>query len=224
MKCTSWTASFWSGKAWTRFPPHITESHAYLHFLTANTGRSTSLLRHKPAQSPQTNKNMQSYELSCPHTHNDSTDGRNRIKYSQHSLSLYQQPFNFSSTILLRLFWTMRAHFHPAQGVCVLTPHSAGTGAPWANWSQVRWMAEAENSSLSLSRAAFCCFSSFLRSPWSQPNASLHWGAAWLQQGWPRAAARMVPLATASFPPSLPATKKQRQEWGRHIHHKWKSF
>lgn len=111
-------ASFWSGKGWTGFPLHITESHAYLHFLTTNTGRSTSLLWHKAAQSPQTNKNMESHELSCPHTHNDSTDGHNQIKYSQHRLSLYQQPFNFSSTILLRLFWTMRAHFHPAQGVC----------------------------------------------------------------------------------------------------------
>lgn len=64
---------------------------------------------------------MQSYELSCPHTHNDSTDRYNQIKYSQHRLSLHQQPFNCSPTILLRLFWTMKAHFHPAQG-CVFSP------------------------------------------------------------------------------------------------------
>lgn len=105
---------------------------------------------------------------------------------------------------------------------CVLTPHPAGTGAPWANWLQVRWMAE--NNSLSLSCAAFCCFSSLLWSPWSQPNAGLHWGTACLQQGWAGAAARTVPHSTASFPPSLPETKKQRQEPGTPIHQKCKSF
>lgn len=82
---------------------HITESHAYLHFLTANMGRSTSLLQHKPAQSPQTNKIMQSYELPV-HTHTVIVQmDHNQIKYSQHRLSLFQQRFNFSSTILLRL-------------------------------------------------------------------------------------------------------------------------
>lgn len=72
------------------------------------------------AQSSTKPPNKQGYAviwaLLSTHTMIVQMDG-NQTEYSQHRLSLYQQPFNSSSTVLLRLFWTMRAHFHPAQGV-----------------------------------------------------------------------------------------------------------
>lgn len=106
---------------------------------------------------------------------------------------------------------------------CGLTPHPAGTGAPWANWLRVRWMAEAENNSLSLSCTAFCCFSC----PWDPHGVSLMQVCT---EGLPDSSrARQEQLQGWCLLPLhvfLPPYQQQRkrQEWGTHIHQKCKSF
>lgn len=160
-------ASFWSGNAWRRFPLHITESHAYLHFLTANRQKHiTGTSQHKAPKQTRTGSHMS----SPVHTHTMIVQMEgNQTEYSQHRLGLYQQPFNFSSIILLRLFWTMRAHSHPAQGVCSHSPPCWHRGP----LSQLDGRGREQLPSPFL--CWFCCCSSFLRSPWSQPSSGLPW-------------------------------------------------